>query len=178
MNYKVLGVFVLVIAVVIGVYAVNRPTPEPPVNPGSEITTGTNQPDTGKTDTNNPDTKKPEAIQPEVNNPDTSKPEKPVTDSFVEVRDITAAMSGMTRETRGVVTVLNEAKGNVYFTLKDVSGNNTIKGVLFKKTNNDDPSRKEMLLQSRDSGSPIYLKGEIDVYKGELEIKTWQVYNK
>ena len=100
------------------------------------------------------------------------------TDSFVEVSQIVPAMSGMTKETRGIVTVLNESKDNVFFTLKDAASDKTIKAVMFAKTNRDDPERKEMLLKSRDNNSVVHLKGEIDIYKGELEIKVWQVYEK
>ncbi len=100
------------------------------------------------------------------------------TDSFVEVSQIVPAMSGMTKETRGIVTVLNESKDNVFFTVKDATTDKTIKAVMFAKTNRDDPERKDMLLKSRDNNSVVHLKGEIDIYKGELEIKVWQVYEK
>ena len=96
--------------------------------------------------------------------------------SFVEVSQITSAMKGMTKNTRGIVTILNEGKGNVYFNLKDPKTGKEIRCVMFAKTNNDNFGRKDLLLRSRDNNSVINVKGEVDVYKGELEIKVWQVY--
>lgn len=100
----------------------------------------------------------------------------PSANTFVEVSEITPAMSGLTRETRGVVTEITEAKGHVFFTLKDALCDKKIRAVMFAKTNADDPNRKQILLNSRENNSVVHLRGEVDVYKGELEIKTWQVY--
>ena len=52
-------------------------------------------------------------------------------------------MVGMTKQTQGIVTILNEAKGNVYFTLKSPNNGKTIKGVLFEKTNKKRPRTQE-----------------------------------
>lgn len=93
-----------------------------------------------------------------------------------EVSEITPKMIGVVRETRGIVLNLNEGKGNIFFTLKDVNTDKKIKGVIFSKTNVNNPEFKNLLIQSRDEKSVIFLNGEIDVYKGELEIKTWQVF--
>lgn len=101
----------------------------------------------------------------------------PPFDSVIDISTITPAMSGTTKDVRGIVTSLYEKKGTVYFTLKDISGQATINGVLFAKTNNDAPERKKVLLKSRDNNSVVYIKGKIDIYKGKLEIKTWQVYD-
>ena len=98
------------------------------------------------------------------------------TNTFVEVSEISSDMSGLTRETRGVVTELNEAKGHVFFTLKDPLNDKKIRAVMFAKTNADDPNRKKILCNSLENRSVVRLRGEVDVYKGELEIKTWQVY--
>ena len=144
MNFKIVGVFVLLIIAVVVAVKFSQPQ-EPP--PATVI--------------------KNEPPAPTV-----------TTDSFVEVSQIVPAMSGMTKETRGIVTVLNESKDNVFFTVKDATTDKTIKAVMFAKTNRDDPERKDMLLKSRDNNSVVHLKGEIDIYKGELEIKVWQVYEK
>lgn len=105
--------------------------------------------------------------------PEPSKLQKP---AFVEVSQITVAMEDITIDTRGVVTDLNENKSNIYFNLKDPNTGKEIRCVMFAKTNNDDPERKAMLLNSRDTNSVVKIKGEVDVYKGELELKVWQVY--
>ena len=168
MNFKVLGIFLVIIAGVIGAV----------VFTGDDGKSSNVAPQTKKIEDSTTDTqeRKSERIsEPVAENP---APRKTSTSSLVEVREITEAMTGTTHETRGIVTTLREGKDNVFFTLRDANGNETIKGVLFAKTNRDDPSRKEMLLQSRDNNSVVYLKGEIDIYKGELEIKTWQVYTK
>ena len=112
------------------------------------------------------------AEQPNLppNNQFDSKP------SFVEVSQITANMTGNTINTRGVVTILNENKGNVYFNLKDPKNGKEIRCVMFAKTNNNDPQRKVMLLKSRDANSVVNVKGEVNIYKDEIEIKVWQVY--
>lgn len=141
MNFKIVGVFLLVIVAVVVGWKFSQPQEPPPAT----VT----------------------EVAPSV-----------TTDSFVEVSQIVPAMSGMTKETRGIVTVLNESKDNVFFTVKDAASDKTIKAVMFAKTNRDDPERKEMLLKSRDNNSVVHLKGEIDIYKGELEIKVWQVYEK
>ena len=142
MNFKIVGVFLLVMVAVVVGWKFSQPQEPPPVAAVTE------------------------------NAPTVT------TDSFVEVSQIVPAMSGMTKETRGIVTVLNEGKDNVFFTLKDAASDKTIKAVMFAKTNRDDPERKDMLLKSRDNNSVVHLTGEIDIYKGELEIKVWQVYEK
>lgn len=144
MNFKIVGVFVLLIIAVVVAVKFSQPQEPPPATVNETAPTA-----------------------PTV-----------TTDSFVEVSQIVPAMSGMTKETRGIVTVLNESKDNVFFTVKDAASDKTIKAVMFAKTNRDDPERKEMLLKSRDNNSVVHLKGEIDIYKGELEIKVWQVYEK
>lgn len=145
MNFKIVGVFVLLIIAVVVAVKFSQPQEPPPAATVTEAA----------------------PTAPTV-----------TTDSFVEVSQIVPAMSGMTKETRGIVTVLNESKDNVFFTFKDAASDKTIKAVMFAKTNRDDPERKDMLLKSRDNNSVVHLKGEIDIYKGELEIKVWQVYEK
>ena len=145
MNFKIVGVFLLVIIAVVVGWKFSQSQELPPAAAVTEAA----------------------STAPTV-----------TTDSFVEVAQIVPAMSGMTKETRGIVTVLNENKDNVFFTVKDAASDKTIKAVMFAKTNRDDPERKDMLLKSRDNNSVVHLKGEIDIYKGELEIKVWQVYEK
>lgn len=143
MNFKILGLFILIIIVAVGAYTF-----------GSSSNNST----------------------PPVAN-DVAQ-NKNVIKSFFEVHEINAEyqeLLGKTISTRGIVQNLNEGKGNVFFELRDSQSNSTIKGVLFAKTNSDNAGRKELLLQSRDTGSIVYLKGEIDIYKGELEIKAWKV---
>ena len=96
--------------------------------------------------------------------------------SFVEVSQINAGMVGMIKNTRGIVTILNENKGHVYFNLKDPKTGKEIRCVMFAKTNNDNSGRKDLLLRSRDNNSVVNIKGKVDEYKGELEIIVWQVY--
>ena len=185
MNFKVLGIFLVIIAGVIGAVVFTGDDGKssdiaPQTKKIEDSTTDTQEKKSerisGPVETTDSQERKPERIsEPVAENP---APRKTSTSSLVEVREITEAMTGTTHETRGIVTTLREGKDNVFFTLRDANGNETIKGVLFAKTNRDDPSRKEMLLQSRDNNSVVYLKGEIDIYKGELEIKTWQVYTK
>lgn len=149
MNFKILGLFILVIVVAVAAYTFGSGT-------------------SNSTSTSN-------STPPVANN---VAQNKTVVKSFFEVHEITTEyqeLLGRTIETRGIVQSLNEGKGNVFFELRDPQNNSTIKGVLFAKTNSDNAGRKELLLQSRDTGSIVYLKGEIDVYKGELEIKTWKV---
>ncbi|MBQ7199717.1 MAG: exodeoxyribonuclease VII large subunit [Selenomonadaceae bacterium] len=149
MNFKILGLFILVIIVAVGAYTLGS----------SSGTSNSVQPTT-----------------PPVENDVVQN--KSVTKSFFEVHEITTEyqeLLGKTISTRGIVQSLNEGKGNVFFELKDPQNDSTIKGVLFAKTNSDNAGRKDVLLQSRDTGAIIYLKGEIDVYKGELEIKAWKV---
>lgn len=150
MNLKVIGLFGIILLCVVGtIFFMNDKQESPP-----------NAPPPATTPANNP-----------PKNDDELK-------NFLRVEEITQAMSGMTKETCGIVTILNESKGNVFFTLKSPDSDKIIKCVLFAKTNNDDPERKQMLLESRDNNSLIYLKGEVDIYKGELELKVWQVYKK
>lgn len=149
MNFKILGLFILVIVVAVGAYTLGSNNSHP-----VQSTTQT-QP------------VKNDVVQ-----------NKSVVKSFFEVHEITTEyqeLLGKTISTRGIVQSLNEGKGHVFFELKDPQNNSTIRGVLFAKTNSDNVGRKELLLQSRDTGSIVYLKGEIDVYKGELEIKAWKV---
>ena len=149
MNFKILGLFILIIIVAIGAYTFGSSSNN------SNSVSSTTQP-----------------VENDV------VPNQTVIKSFFEVHEINAEyqeLLGKTISTCGIVQNLNEGKGNVFFELRDSQSNSTIKGVLFAKTNSDNAGRKELLLQSRDTGSIVYLKGEIDIYKGELEIKAWKV---
>ena len=96
----------------------------------------------------------------------------------LEVHNVDSFLVGKTKKVRGIVIKENEGKGNLYFTLKDVKNDATIKGVLFAKTIGKNPDYKPMLLKSLNNKSVVYLEGEINNYEGELEIKTWQVFEK
>ena len=133
MNYKVLGLFVIVLIVAGAVYFYTNPPEEPPQPPSTDA---------------------------------------------LEVHNVDSFLVGKTKKVRGIVIKENEGKGNLYFTLKDVKNDATIKGVLFAKTIGKNPDYKPMLLKSLNNKSVVYLEGEINNYEGELEIKTWQVFEK
>lgn len=99
-------------------------------------------------------------------------------DTYVKIKDISAKMQGNTILTNGVVSQFSEGKNNVFFTLKDSNTNNAIKCVMFSKTNNNNTGRKELLQKSYNNGMPVNIEGEIDIYKGNLEIKVWKVFTK
>ena len=143
MNYKVLGLFVIVLIVAGAVYLYTNPPKEPPQPPSA----------------------------PPIEN------QQENTDAL-EVHNVDSFLVGKTKKVRGIVIKENEGKGNLYFTLKDVKNDATIKGVLFAKTIGKNPDYKPMLLKSLNNKSVVYLEGEINNYEGELEIKTWQVFEK
>ena len=150
MNFKILGLFILIIIVAIGAYTFGSSSNN------SNSVSSTTQP-----------------VENDV------VPNQTVIKSFFEVHEIKSdyqELLGKTIETRGIVKSLNESKGNVYFNLKDPKTGKEIRCVLFAKTNNDAPERKILLLKSRDNNSVVNIKDEVAICKGELEIKVWQVY--
>ena len=102
----------------------------------------------------------------------------PLPQEVSEVRNLDSFMSGQTKNVRGVVIKANEGGGNLYFTLQDVRNNATIKGVLFEKTSNKNPLAKRLILRSCDNRVMVYLKGKINIYNDELQIITWEVFEK
>lgn len=102
----------------------------------------------------------------------TTTPVKTVdTTSTMNIGQVTSSLRGTTITVRAKATGVKEVNGNVFFKLVDPNDGSKIAGVMFKKTNNDNPGRKAMLA----SGQTLTIKGEVDIYKGELEIKVWQV---
>ena len=97
---------------------------------------------------------------------------------YFHVNQITSDLKGQTIVTSGVVGRLSEKKNIVFFTLKDVAANREIKCVMFGKTNSDNAGRKALLEKSEAAGLAVYLEGEVDIYKGDLEIKVWKVFTK
>lgn len=91
--------------------------------------------------------------------------------SGLGIADINTSLQGKTITVRAAASNVKERNGTVFFRLTDPSDGAQIAGVMFKKTNNDNAGRKELLA----SGRTLTIKGEVDVYKGELEIKVWQV---
>lgn len=71
---------------------------------------------------------------------------------------------------------LNKSSNTAFFDVKDVNSNIKIKGVIFNKTMNDNPGRLELLQSAANSDRQIYIEGEIDIYKGSLEIKAWKIF--
>lgn len=94
-----------------------------------------------------------------------------MTGRYTPISKITPDMQGMTVEVRAKAVDVKEVNGNVYCDLVDPNDGAQIKGVMFKKTNAENKNYKILL----SSGESLGIEGEVDVYKGELEIKIWQV---
>lgn len=97
---------------------------------------------------------------------------------YLHVNQITSKLKGETIVTSGVVSELTERKDTVFFTLRDKAADRAIKCVMFRKTNVDNTERKVLLEKSIADGTEVYLQGEVDIYKNDLEIKVWKVFVK
>lgn len=102
--------------------------------------------------------------------PNTSK------EDITPVSKISSGLKGRTVTTRGIVTGISNNNGTVHFKLKDIDSGSMINGIMFKKTANDNAGREKLLQQSAKDKLPVYINGEVDIYKGNLEIKLWKVY--
>lgn len=111
---------------------------------------------------------------PEVNS---NKENKQENKGKLRVGDITTDLQGKTVDVEGVASGVTERKGNIFFTFRDPETHKSIKGVIFKKTNNDNAGRADLLQESEANSKKINIQGQIDIYKGELEIKAWKVYS-
>lgn len=99
-------------------------------------------------------------------------------DRLYRVDEITDGMQGKTVTVEAKISDVKENKDNVFFVIRDVKSGKSIKGVMFKKTNTDNAGRLEVLKNAASGSSAIFINGEVDVYKGNLEIKAWKVYTK
>lgn len=99
-------------------------------------------------------------------------------EDIINVRQISKEMVGKTVVIAAKVSNvnLNKSSNTAFFDVKDINDNTQIKGVIFNKTVNDNPERLEVLQSAVNSGRHVYIKGEIDIYKGSLEIKAWKVF--
>ena len=82
----------------------------------------------------------------------------------VLISDITSEMTGRKIEVTGNVSEITEKDGNTFFTLSDDSGE--IKAVLWNSVN----LGKESLLENVKKGGTFSVSGEVQVYRGQLEI--------
>lgn len=71
---------------------------------------------------------------------------------------------------------LNATSNTAFFNVEDLNSRARIKGVIFNKTIKDNPDRLTLLRDVEKTGRHVYLTGEIDAYKDNLEIKTWKVF--
>lgn len=110
----------------------------------------------------------------ETKKPATASTTTPVVepDGSVRIGNITTSLQGKTITTSGIAKNVTEAKDTIFFDLYDKKTNDSIKGVMFRKTNKDNEGRADLLR----SGKTVKVQGEIDVYKGSLEIKVWKVW--
>ena len=72
----------------------------------------------------------------------------------------------------------DQHKNTLYYGIKDVSNGTEMKGVMFAKTINDNPERKNLIIEASRTGENIYLYGNVSDYNGTLGIKTWKVFRK
>ena len=95
------------------------------------------------------------------------------------VSGINKDMMGQTVTVKCKVANVKERKDTVFFILQDIKHQNkTVNGVMFKKTNTDNKERKEVLEHAAQGNSTVYIEGQVDEYKGALEVKAWKVYTK
>ena len=81
---------------------------------------------------------------------------------------------GETLNVTGSVVKQYENNGNIFFTLKDTSGDITC--VLFAKTNRENKNYYKHISNSLKNKSQLTLKGTVATYKGKIELKVWQVH--
>ena len=76
----------------------------------------------------------------------------------------------------GKIIKVTEGKGHVFFTVKSMNSDATIKGVLFSSDAAKNPARVEVVRSAHNSGAPVHVTGKIDVYEGALEIKAKKIF--
>ena len=102
---------------------------------------------------------------------------KKSTDSdAVEIGQIGAEMKGQNVTIVGKIIKVTEGKGHVFFTVKSMNSDATIKGVLFSSDAAKNPARVEVVRSAHNSGAPVHVTGKIDVYEGALEIKAKKIF--
>lgn len=151
---KILGIFIIVVTVAFGVIWWYQ-------NGGGTVDAGT----IGVND----------KMKKEAQEKDKSIDNGNKVDAISNTDYITSNMEGRNVRISGVASKVSEGKGNVFFYFKNEKTGQDIKCVMFKKTNNDNQGRKELIETSAYNGSVITLDGQVDVYKGEVEIKVWKV---
>lgn len=94
---------------------------------------------------------------------------------LVPISDIDEFMN-KTITVRGHVVKVSTGKGNIYFTLEDVTSGKTVPCVLFAKTNRENVNYRKSILSGQKNNAQIRIKATVSEYKGTTELKVWQVY--
>lgn len=111
-------------------------------------------------------------------NDSSSNPSLPPSNpQITNVSDITVDMKGNEIITEGYITKSGGGKGHTFITLQDPNNSTTIKAVLFKQVNEENPERKIILDEKAKNRSLVRVKGKVDIYKNELEIVIQQVFS-
>ena len=95
---------------------------------------------------------------------------------FTSIADITENMEGQRVKITGYVSDISGGKGHTFFIFKDPNTSASIKVVLFKQDNEQDPIRRQQIEDSYNNKSVINIEGKVDVYEGELEVIAKKVY--
>lgn len=96
-------------------------------------------------------------------------------ETLTDLSSISTDMQGHEVTTIGSVSdIYTSSKGHTFFTIKNQ--NTTLKGVLFSAENDDLKGRLDLLNKYNNTNQNIHFKGQVDIYKGELEIIVSKVY--
>ena len=120
--------------------------------------------------------------EPSVQQVSSKKTEKPAQTDLksniqsLAISDINEQQKGRQVSVSGYITKYSDGKENVFFTIKDPNKGTTIKCVLFASDNNELAGRREIIVNALSKNKLVFVDGEVDIYKGELEIKAKKVY--
>lgn len=96
-------------------------------------------------------------------------------ETMTELSSISPDMQGHKVTTFGSVSDLyTSSKGHTFFTI--THQDTKLKGVLFSAENDDLKGRLELLKKYNNTNEKIYFKGQVDIYKDELEIIVAKLY--
>ena len=96
-------------------------------------------------------------------------------ETMTDLSSISSDMQGHEVTTFGSVSDLyTSSKGHTFFTI--TNQNTKLKGVLFSAENDDLKGRLDLLNKYKNTNQKIYFKGQVDIYKEELEIIVSKLY--
>lgn len=95
--------------------------------------------------------------------------------NFLPIASIPNAASGTRANFFGIAEDINDTNGNLFFALKDPFSNAEVRCTILAKLNSENPSLHEILKDSFEKNSLIYVFGMAAKYQGQPSVMVWNV---